>query len=57
MPGDSIVNQLTFLNDTFCLDSGKEVRVVFCDISKVFDRVWHASLIKKLKTAAQQEVL
>ena len=53
MPGDSTVNQLTFLYDTFChaLDSGKEVRVVFCDISKAFDRVWHASLIKKLKTA------
>ena len=22
-------------------DSGKEIRVVFCDISKAFDRVWH----------------
>ena len=31
IPGDSTVNQLTFLYDTFCkaLDSGKEVRVVF----------------------------
>jgi hypothetical protein len=31
------------------LDSGKEVRVVFCDISKAFDRVWHKGLIHKLK--------
>ena len=23
------------------IGSGKEVRVVFCDISKAFDRVWH----------------
>ena len=30
IPGDSIVNQLTFLYNTFCqeLDSGKEVRAV-----------------------------
>ena len=38
---------------TFCqaLDSGKEFRVVFCDIKKAFDRVWHAGLIHKLKAA------
>ena len=42
MPGDSTVNQLTFLYNTFCqaLDSGKEVRVVFCDISKTFLTVY-----------------
>ena len=53
IPGDSTVNQLTFLYDTFCkaLDSGKEVRVVFCDISKAFDRVWHAGLIYKLRAS------
>ena len=53
IPGDSTVNQLTFLYDTFCkaLDSGKEVRVVFCDISKAFDRVWHAALIYKLRAS------
>ena len=52
-PGDSPVNQLTYLYNTFCqaLDSGKEVRVVFCDISKAFDRVWHAGLIHKLRAA------
>ena len=47
IPGDSTVNQLTFLYHTFCeaLDAGKEVRAVFCDISKAFDRAWHAGLI------------
>jgi hypothetical protein len=31
------------------LDSGKDIRVVFCDISKAFDRVWHKGLLFKLK--------
>ena len=31
------------------LDEGKEVRVVFCDISKAFDRVWHKGLLRKLE--------
>lgn len=53
IPGDSTVNQLTFLYNTFCqaLDSGKEVRVVFCDISKAFDHVWHVGLLPKLRAA------
>ena len=53
IPGDSTVNQLTYLYNTFCqaLDSGNEVRVVFCDISKAFDRVWHAGLLLKLEAA------
>ena len=52
-PGDSPVNRLTYLYNTFCqaLDSEKEVRVVFCDISKAFDRVWHRGLIHKLRAA------
>ena len=32
------------------MDEGKEVRVVFCDISKVFDRVWHKGLLHKLES-------
>ena len=53
IPGDSIVNQLTFLYNTFshALDSGKKVRVVFCDVSKAFDRVWHEGLLLKLEAA------
>ena len=51
VPGDSTINQLTQLYNTFCqaIDSGKEVRVIFFDISKAFDRVWHKGLISKLK--------
>ena len=53
IPGDSTTNQLTFLYNTFCqaLNSGKEVRAVFCDISKAFDRVWHSGLLHKLHAA------
>ena len=49
MPGDSTVNQLTDMHNTFCqaLDEGKEVCVVFCDISKAFLRVWHCGLLAK----------
>jgi hypothetical protein len=41
--GDSAINQLLFITNEFgkALDEGKEIRVVFCDISKAFDRVWH----------------
>ena len=49
IPGDSTVNQLTYLYDscTFCqaLDSGKEIRVVLCDVNEAFDRVWHEGLL------------
>lgn len=52
-PGNSTVNQLTYLYSTLChaFESGKEVRVIFCDISKAFDRVWHAGLVHKLQAA------
>ena len=53
MPGDSTVNQLIDVYNTFCkaLDEGKEVRAIFCDISKAFDRVWHEGLLFKLSLA------
>ena len=41
--GDSTFDQLLYITNEFgrALDAGKEIRVVFCDISKAFDRVWH----------------
>ena len=51
--GDSIVNHGVDIYNTFCkaLDEGKEVRDIFCDISKAFDRVWHKGLLFKLRSA------
>ena len=59
IPGDSTVNKLTYLYNTFsqALDDGKAVRVVCCDVSKAFDHVWHASLIHKLRAAGITESL
>ena len=41
--GDSATNQLLEIYHTIIsnLDKGRDVKLVFCDISKVFDRVWH----------------
>ena len=52
IPRDSTVNQLVDVYNTFCkaLDEGKEVRAIFCDISKAFDRVWHRGLLYKLQS-------
>ena len=52
IPGDSTVNQLVDIYNTFCraLDDGKEVRAIFCDISKAFDRVLHKGLLFKLQS-------
>ena len=49
--GDSTVNQLLYISEQFvkALDNGKEIRVVFFDISKAFDRVWHKGLVYKLE--------
>ena len=52
-PGDATVNQLIdFVNDIhMAFDKRKslEVRAVFLDISKAFDKVWHDGLSFKLK--------
>ncbi len=50
--GDSTTNQLVYIYNDICkaLDDGKEIRVVFCDISKAFDRVWHRGLLTKLSS-------
>lgn len=31
-------------------DEGKSCCLVFCDLSKAFDRVWHEGLLLKLQT-------
>ena len=58
LPKDSTVNQLVSVYHSFCqaLDDGKEVRAVFCDISKAFDRVWHEGLIFKLRRVGNQDI-
>jgi len=49
-PGDSTVNQLVYIVHLIykALDSGHDVRMVFLDMSKAFDRVWHKGLLFKL---------
>ena len=50
-PGDSTVMQLVYIVHRIheALDRGNEVRAVFLDISKAFDKVWHEGLLLKLK--------
>ena len=49
--GDSTVNQLVFIVHKIyeALEEGKEVRMVFLDISKAFDKVWHKGLLRRLE--------
>ena len=51
-PGDSTVNQLAYLYHVFshALDRKKDVRIVFCDISKAFGRTKTRERWKKKKT-------
>ena len=50
-PGHSCINQLLSITHEIykSFDNGYEVRGVFFDISKVFDKVWYNGLIYKLK--------
>ena len=52
-PGDSTTNQLLYLVDqiheAFENPKSLEVRAAFLDISKAFDKVWHADLMFKLR--------
>ena len=49
--GDStILRLLTLLHNIYQgLDQNKEIILIFLDISKAFDRVWHPGLLFKLK--------
>ena len=49
--GDSCVNQLLVITQEVFSSFGDnyEVRGVFLDISKAFDKVWHEGIIHKLK--------
>jgi hypothetical protein len=48
---DSAVYQLVHITDKIhkALEAGKEICLVFLDVSKAFDRVWHAGLLHKLR--------
>ena len=49
-PGDSCINQLLSITHEIykSFDAGLEVRSVFLDTSKAFDKVWHDGIIYKL---------
>ena len=53
-PGDSCINQLLSITHNFykSYDDVYEVRSVFLDMSKSFDKVWHNGLIIKLQENA-----
>ena len=50
-PRDSCINQLLSINHDIykSFDCGYEVRGVFLDISKPFDKVWHDDITFKLE--------
>ena len=50
-PADSCINQLlSIIHEILsALDIGLEVRGLFLDVLKAFDKVWHAGLIYKLR--------
>ena len=53
-PSDSYINQLLAIThkifEAFDCNPSLEVRAVFLDISKAFDKVWHEGLLYKLKS-------
>ena len=53
------IYQLIYIKHQIYLafESGKEVRVTFLDISKAFDKVWHAGLLKSLGSLGVRDPL
>ena len=56
-PGDSTVNQLVYLVHRIytAFEQGKEVRMVYLDISKAFNKVWHKGLLYKLEAIGARD--
>lgn len=52
LPQHSTVYQLIEIYHRICLNrKNNEITcLVFCDVSKAFDKVWHRGLIKKLES-------
>ena len=50
-PGDSCINQLLVVTNKIykSFDACLDIRVVFLDIAKAFNKVWHEGLLYKLK--------
>ena len=50
-PGDSCINQVLAITHKIykLFDACLNIRAVFLDISKAFDKVWHQGLLYKLK--------
>ena len=59
MPNHLTINQLIELihNVSYKKSLGEESRIVFFDISKAFDKVWHRGLISKLKKTGLSNLL
>ena len=51
MPNDCTTNQLVSIYHDVCLalENRKDIQLIFFDISKAFDKVWHKGLIFKLR--------